>query len=47
MIKAHFSGRMVSIGIGDVAFASVYSEKNPSEEVDDDDDVHDENDYYE
>ena len=27
MIKTHFSGRMVSSGIGDVAFASVYSEK--------------------
>ena len=27
MIKAHFSGRMVSSGISDVAFASVYSEK--------------------
>ena len=26
MIKAHFSGRMVSSGISDVAFASVYSE---------------------
>ena len=27
MIKAHFSGRMVSGGISDVAFASVHSEK--------------------
>ena len=27
MIKAHFSGRMVSSGISDVAFTSVYSEK--------------------
>ena len=27
MIKAHFSGRMVSSGISDVEFASVYSEK--------------------
>ena len=27
MIKAHFSGRMVSSGLRDVAFASVYSEK--------------------
>ena len=27
MIKAHFSGRIVSSGIIDVAFASVYSEK--------------------
>ena len=27
MIKPHFSGRMVSSGISDVAFASVYSEK--------------------
>ena len=27
MIKAHFSGRMVSSGISDVLFASVYSEK--------------------
>ena len=27
MIKAHFSGRMVSSGINDVAFASVHSEK--------------------
>ena len=26
--KAHFSGRMVSSGISDVAFASVYSEKS-------------------
>ena len=26
MTKAHFSGRMVSSGISDVAFASVYSE---------------------
>ena len=26
MIKAHFSGRMVSSGISDVALASVYSE---------------------
>ena len=26
-LKSHFSGRMVSSGIGDVAFASVYSEK--------------------
>ena len=29
MIKAHFSGRMESRGISDVAFASVYSEKIP------------------
>ena len=28
MINAHFSGRMVSSGIRDVAFASVCSEKN-------------------
>ena len=27
MIKAHFSGRMASSGISDVAFASIYSEK--------------------
>ena len=27
MIKAYFSGRIVSSGISDVAFASVYSEK--------------------
>ena len=27
IIKAHFSGRMVSIGISDIAFASIYSEK--------------------
>ena len=27
MIKAHFSGRMLSSGISDVVFASVYSEK--------------------
>ena len=27
MKKAHFSGRMVSSGISDVAFASVHSEK--------------------
>ena len=27
MIKAHFSGRMVSSGISDVVFASVHSEK--------------------
>ena len=27
MIKAHFSGRMVSSSVSDVAFASVYSEK--------------------
>ena len=27
MIKAHFSGTMVSSGISDIAFASVYSEK--------------------
>ena len=27
MIKAHFSGRMVSSGISDVAFASVHYEK--------------------
>ena len=27
MIKAHLSGRMVSSGISDVAFASVHSEK--------------------
>ena len=34
MIKAQISGKMVSSGISDVAFASVYSD-NPSEEVDD------------
>ena len=28
MIKAHFSGRMVSSSVSDVAFASVYSEKS-------------------
>ena len=28
MIKAQISGRMVSSGIIDVAFASIYSEKN-------------------
>ena len=28
MIKAQISGRMVSSGISDVLFASVYSEKN-------------------
>ena len=39
MIKAHFSGRMVSSGISDVTFASVI--ENTSEEVDDED-----NDYY-
>ena len=33
-IKAHFSGRMVSSGISDVAFASV--RENPFEEVDND-----------
>ena len=27
MVKAHFSGRLVSSGINDVAFASLYSEK--------------------
>ena len=27
MIKEHFPGRMVSSGISDIAFASVYSEK--------------------
>ena len=27
MIKEHFSGRMVSSGISDVAFTSVYSKK--------------------
>ena len=27
MIKAHFKGRMVSSGISDVEFASVYTEK--------------------
>ena len=27
MIKAHISGRMISSGISDVVFASVYSEK--------------------
>ena len=27
MVKAHLSGRVVSSGISDVAFASVYSEK--------------------
>ena len=30
MIKAHFSGRMVSSGISDVMFASVHSEKTCS-----------------
>ena len=39
MIKAHFSGSMVSSGISDVTFASVI--ENTSEEVDDED-----NDYY-
>ena len=39
MIKAHFSGRMVSSGVSDVTFASVI--ENTSEEVDDED-----NDYY-
>ena len=34
--KSTISGRMASIGISDVVTASVYSEKNPSEEVDDD-----------
>ena len=29
IIKAQISGRMVSSGISDVAFASVYSEKTP------------------
>ena len=28
MIKAHFSGRVVSSGISDVEFTSVYSEKS-------------------
>ena len=42
MIKAQISGTMVSSGITDVASASVHSEKNLSEEVDDDD----ENDYH-
>ena len=36
VIKAQISGRKVSSGIIDVAFTSVYSEKNPSEEVDED-----------
>ena len=39
MIKAQISGRMVSSGISDVAFASVHSEK-PSEEVDENDDYY-------
>ena len=34
MIKAQISGRIISSGISDVAIASVYSDKNPSEEVD-------------
>ena len=33
MIKAHFSGRMVSSGISDVVFASVYSEKTRLKKV--------------
>ena len=33
-IKVQISGRMISSGISDVAFASLYSEKTPSEEVD-------------
>ena len=37
MIKAHFSGRVVSSGISDVAIASVLSEKTISEEADDND----------
>ena len=35
IIKAQISGKLVSSGICDVAIASVHSEKNPSEEVDD------------
>ena len=35
-IKVIISGRMASSGISDVVTASVYTEKNPSEEVDDD-----------
>ena len=46
MIKVQISGRMASIGISDVVTASVYSEKNPYEEVDDDD-QNDNNYYYE
>ena len=42
MIKAQISGRMVSSGISDVAFASEHSEK-PSEE---DDENGDDNYYY-
>ena len=33
MIKAHFSGRMVSSGINDVVFASVHSEKPYYEKI--------------
>ena len=36
MIKAHFSGKMVSSGISDAVNTSVHSDKTPSEEVDDD-----------
>ena len=37
IIKAQISGRMASIGISDVVTTSGYSEKNFSEEVDDND----------
>ena len=33
-IKAQISGKLVTSGISDAAFVSVYSEKTPSEEVD-------------
>ena len=33
MIYAQISGRMVSSGVSDIAFASVYSEKNPSMKI--------------
>ena len=42
-IKAQITGRMVSSGTSVVPFASVYSEKNQSEEVDDYDNI---NNYY-
>ena len=42
MIKAHFSGRKVSSGMSDVAFASIYSEKTLSDAVYDDEN----NNYY-
>ena len=34
-IKGQISGKLISSGISHVAFASVYSGENPSEEVDD------------